>query len=162
MSDAPDGYGYDPTTVEPIPVSTAPIDENVPSKYTVPMKYLPPVGQQGTAESPGYPGSCAAWATTYGLATYTAAKKGLVDPSSSSGQASPAYIYIQALKQLNLKKTASVATQLSSRTSTCCMRRERRRWKPLLMWQAAPSCGSTTATPHPPAIQTSRSENRRR
>jgi C1A family cysteine protease len=30
----------------------------------------------------------------------------LVDPSSSSGQASPAYIYIQVLKQLNLKKNS--------------------------------------------------------
>lgn len=91
------GYGYDPTTVEDIPEGTPSFVETLPASFTVTSSYLPPVGQQGTAAHPGAPGSCAAWASTYGLATFTAAKNGSIDPSQPSGQASPAYIYIQAL-----------------------------------------------------------------
>ena len=92
-----DGYGYDPTIREPIPVSRPRYIDKLPAAAGVPDKFLPPVGQQGTLENPGSPGTCCAWATTYGLATFTAAKAGKVDPSTTAGQASPAFIYIQVL-----------------------------------------------------------------
>lgn len=91
------GYGYDPTVHEVRPVTRPRYVETLPSSHSVPSKFLPPVGQQGTTENEGYPGSCCAWATTYGLATFTAAKAGKVDPSTPAGQASPAFIYIQVL-----------------------------------------------------------------
>lgn len=87
-----EGFGYDPETREPISTSQPRyVDELLPS-YEVTAAYLPPVGQQGTTTDPGSPGSCAAWASTYGLATFTAAKAGLANPSADYGQASPAYI----------------------------------------------------------------------
>lgn len=91
------GYGYDPTIHTSRPVSRPRYVETLPSSHSVPSKFLPPVGQQGTSENEGYPGTCCAWATTYGLATFTAAKAGKVDPSTPAGQASPAFIYIQVL-----------------------------------------------------------------
>jgi Papain family cysteine protease len=93
------GFGYDPTIQEFFPVLRPRYVETLPSSYTVRKEHLPPIGQQGTLQSPGFPGSCAAWATTYGLATFTAAKATLVDPSTPAGQASPAFIYIQVLKE---------------------------------------------------------------
>ena len=94
-----EGFGYDPETREPIPTSQPRyVDELLPS-YEVTAAYLPPVGQQGTAKDPGSPGSCAAWASTYGLATFTAAKAGVANPAADYGQASPAYIYIKVLQQ---------------------------------------------------------------
>jgi len=92
-----DGFGYDPTTREPIPVSRPRYVDVLPAAASVQTKFLPPVGQQGTAENPGSPGTCCAWATTYGLATFTAAKAGKVDPSTTAGQASPAFIYIEVV-----------------------------------------------------------------
>ncbi|MCA1454228.1 C1 family peptidase [Bradyrhizobium sp. BRP22] len=60
--------------------------------------YLPPPQAQGTAQHQGSPGSCAAWASTYGLATFTAAAASKQSPSTASLQASPAHIYIQVMK----------------------------------------------------------------
>lgn len=98
MTEDTAGFGYDPTTREPYPDARPRFFDTLPPSFTVTPAWLPPVGQQGTSTSPGYPGSCAAWATTYGLATFTAAKAGSVDPSTADGQASPAYAYIQVLK----------------------------------------------------------------
>lgn len=95
-----DGYGYDPTIDEGIAVvPPEPIAPPYPTKKTVSQNFLPPVGQQGPSPASGYPGSCASWASTYGLATFTAAKAGNYTPSSSAQWASPAYIYIKVLQE---------------------------------------------------------------
>src|SRR5260370_16658950 len=99
MTDDFEGFGYDPEIDEPIPTSQPRYVDALLSSYLVTPAYLPPVGQQGTTADPGSPGSCTAWASTYGLATFTAAKAGLVDPSTTYGQASPAFIYIKARQQ---------------------------------------------------------------
>ena len=91
-------YGYDPTVSEDIEIIPPEPVATVPSAATVNRQYLPPVGEQGTTQSPGYPGSCAAWASTYGLATFTGAKAGNYSPTTAAQQASPAYIYIQVLE----------------------------------------------------------------
>jgi hypothetical protein len=93
-------FGYDPTldrglTAAPLPVGAVPSL----SAYTVPLEWLPPVGAQGTSQEPGEPGTCTAWAGTYGLATYTQAKKTGTPPTTPDLQASPAYIYIVVREQ---------------------------------------------------------------
>ncbi|MGA9869120.1 MAG: C1 family peptidase [Acetobacteraceae bacterium] len=93
--------GYDPTGREPFPTETAHFVDALPRAAIVNPAFLPPVGQQGTTASPGAPGSCCAWASVYGLATFTAARAGRTDPSAPAGQASPAQIYIDVL---NAKK----------------------------------------------------------
>lgn len=94
-----EGYGYDPTVDEDIEIiAPEPIAPPFPPKATVNQNYLPPVGQQGTAQHPGSPPSCAAWATTYGLATFTAARAGNYTPTDAQW-ASPAYIYIKVLQE---------------------------------------------------------------
>jgi hypothetical protein len=99
MTEDFDGFGYDPEEDEPIPTWQPPYVDALPPSYEVTSAYLPPVGEQGTAANPGAPASCTAWASTYGLATFTAAKAGLVNPSEASGQASPAFIYIKVRQQ---------------------------------------------------------------
>jgi len=101
--DAFPDFGYDPTLdagiVPPPPLAEA----DVPSRAQVTMRYLPPVGQQGTLQHPGAPGTCTAWASTYGLATFTAAKRTKTPPTSNSLIASPAYIYLQVKEQAGQK-----------------------------------------------------------
>lgn len=92
-------YGYDPTVAEDIEMVVPEPVATLPPAATVNREYLPPVGQQGTTQQPGYPGSCAAWASTYGLATFTGAKAGNYAPTTAAQQASPAYIYIQVLQE---------------------------------------------------------------
>lgn len=98
--------GYDPTGTgdESFPITSLPPKDLSSSRAIVNTKYLPPVGAQGTERQPGYPGSCAAWATTYDLATFAAAKAGDYSPDQLSLQASPAYIYIKVLQQNNVPK----------------------------------------------------------
>jgi Papain family cysteine protease len=91
-------YGYDPTIVEDVEIMPPEAIRVLPQRATVDLRYLPPVGAQGTAQNPGFPGSCAAWASTYGLATFTGAKAGNYVPATAAQQASPAYIYIQVLQ----------------------------------------------------------------
>lgn len=93
------GFGYDPTVSEPFAITRPQFVTELPAAAVVNPAFLPPVGQQGTVASAGYPGSCCAWASTYGLATFTAARAGRVSPALPSGRASPAYIYIQVLKE---------------------------------------------------------------
>ena len=78
--------GYDPTAREPFPTERAHFVDALPQAAIVNLAFLPPVGQQGTAASPGAPGSCCAWASVYGLATFTAARAERVDPSMPSGK----------------------------------------------------------------------------
>jgi Papain family cysteine protease len=88
--------GYDPSPE--LGVTYGRIDEiapPLPSTYLIPRRMLPPVGTQGTPASPGAPGTCAAWASTYGLATSAAARAGGYNPSTTDLQASPALIYVQ-------------------------------------------------------------------
>jgi hypothetical protein len=91
-------YGYDPTVAEDVEFMAPEALAILPPTATVNRQYLPPVGEQGTSEHPGSPGSCAAWASTYGLATFTGAKAGDYAPTTAAQQASPAYIYIQVLQ----------------------------------------------------------------
>ncbi len=91
--------GYDPDLDEPIEELLPTPIEPLPPRALVNLAYLPPVGTQGTPQSQGYPGSCAAWASTYGLATFTAAKKGNYSPHEPRLQASPAYIYVKVLNE---------------------------------------------------------------
>ena len=90
--------GYDPTIIEPGVELIPSFPGSLPPQATVDPTYLPPVGAQGTAAHQGSPGSCAAWASTYGLATFTAAAAAKQAPSDPSRQASPAHIYIQVMK----------------------------------------------------------------
>jgi hypothetical protein len=92
-------FGYDPTVSEPFAITQPQFVAELPAAALVNPAFLPPIGQQGTVASAGYPGSCCAWASTYGLATFTAARAGRVSPALPSGRASPAYIYIQVLKE---------------------------------------------------------------
>lgn len=108
------GYGYDPTQPEPFEATVVRYSATIPNSASVNPAYLPPVGQQGTAAHPGAPGSCAAWASTYGLATFVAARSGSVDPAVTSDQASPAAIYIQSLQQQNSTSTACTGSRFSS------------------------------------------------
>jgi C1A family cysteine protease len=88
--------GYDPSAVLDVTYGTiAGIAPPLPSSYLIPRRTLPPVGTQGTPSKPGSPGSCAAWSTTYGLATAAAARAGGFNPSTPDLQASPAFIYVQ-------------------------------------------------------------------
>lgn len=91
--------GYDPSTREPIPVERVRLLDKLPSAAIVNPAFLPPVGTQGTTAQEGAPGSCCAWASVYGLATFTAARAGRVDPSHPAGQASPAQIYVEVLQE---------------------------------------------------------------
>jgi len=91
--------GYNPTITE-TGRSIRPVHVGAPpSAATVNPQYLPPPQAQGTSRHVGSPGSCAAWASTYGLATFTAAQKAQSSPSSPALQASPAHIYIQVMKE---------------------------------------------------------------
>ncbi|RZN34001.1 hypothetical protein CWO90_08225 [Bradyrhizobium sp. Leo121] len=90
--------GYDPTTAETGRSIRPAFTGALPTSATVNPDYLPPPQAQGTAQHQGSPGSCAAWASTYGLATFTAAAASKQSPSTSPLQASPAHIYIQVMK----------------------------------------------------------------
>ena len=87
-------YGYDPTIEEAHELWEPAVTVKLPPAASVDTTYLPPVGTQTTP-------SCTAWASTYGLATFTAARAGNYSPQSTSQQASPAYIYVQVLEQIN-------------------------------------------------------------
>jgi Papain family cysteine protease len=105
--------GYDPTVWEPFPTERPRFLDRLPGAAIVNPAYLPPVGQQGTSASIGSPGTCCAWATVYGLATFTAASAGRVDPSVASGQASPAQIYIDVLKKHNTHECSCAGTSFA-------------------------------------------------
>lgn len=67
------------------------------------LQYLPAVAQQGTAASPGSPGSCEAQSFGYGLGSYTAARHadGSVkwNPGFPQNSVSSAFLYALAHKQ---------------------------------------------------------------
>lgn len=107
-------HGYDPTIAEPAEIVDAVEGAEPPVRATVLRRYLPPVGRQGTAASPGSPGSCAAWASTYGLATFTAAKSGDYSPTESTLWASPAAIYIRVLQEDRFASNVCHGTQMTS------------------------------------------------
>ncbi|QJB31808.1 C1 family peptidase [Chitinophaga oryzae] len=86
--------GYDPEQTEPIVVSAPPEVISLPPAYSIDPALLPPPGHQSVAD-------CAAWASTYGLATFIAARADGVLPNRLQNQASPAYIYIQVMKGKN-------------------------------------------------------------
>lgn len=99
-------YGYDPTLDEPIPLSPPPSGPaTLPASASVDLSYLPPVGHQQTP-------NCAAWATTYALATFRAAAAGGYSPTDPSQQASPAYIYIGVLEGYSVADGTCRGSQL--------------------------------------------------
>lgn len=100
-------FGYDPTLNEPIEITPPDPVVALPPRARVNAKYLPPVGHQ-------YTPNCAAWASTYGLATFTAAKAGDYRPNEPSLQASPAYIYIGVLEQGKVGSNTCHGSQLKS------------------------------------------------
>jgi C1A family cysteine protease len=89
--------GYDPSGDLDVTHTQLPPIASPPRSYVIPATMLPGVGTQGTAAQPGAPGSCAAWASTYDLASAAAARSGSYDPSTPDLQASPAFIYMQVL-----------------------------------------------------------------
>jgi len=93
-------YGYDPTLDAGLEGPPPLTEADLPSSAKVNSQYLPPVGEQGTTQHMGAPATCAAWASTYGLATFTAAKRGDSPPTSNELIASPAYIYLQVRQQM--------------------------------------------------------------
>src|SRR6478752_4715192 len=109
-----DGFGYDPTMPEPFDPKVVGGAPTVPLGAAVDPALLPPVGQQGTVSAPGSPGSCAAWASVYGLATFAAARAGKVDPASATGCASPAEIFVQALQLEGATSSTCAGTRFGS------------------------------------------------
>jgi C1A family cysteine protease len=103
--------GYDPSGDLDVVHERIAVTPPALPKYTIPSTMLPPVGMQGTPAHLGAPGSCAAWASTYGLATAAAARAGKYDPSATDQQASPAFIYIQVI---NVSETPCKGSSLSS------------------------------------------------
>lgn len=93
-------YGYDPSGDKDLLAQARPFvyEGTLPDKAMVNTEYLPPVGQQGTLEHPGAPGTCAAWAYVYGLIGFTAACNNKFSPDTPDNQASPAHVYIQVMK----------------------------------------------------------------
>lgn len=89
----PGGFGYDPAFEESIEVQEPQIPGQLPAAVLVDGTYLPPVANQGMLDD------CTAWASTYGLATFTAARAGNYAPTTPDLQASPAYIYIKVMEQ---------------------------------------------------------------
>jgi len=104
--------GYDPTTVERGPLIRPKTLASPPPTATVNPKFLPPPQAQGTMQHEGSPGTCAAWATTYGLATFTAADAMGQSPSTPALQASPAHIYIEVMKSYGV--STCQGSQISS------------------------------------------------
>jgi len=90
-------YGYDPTGDAEVTYVQVRGLTTLRDCHVIPSTMLPPVGTQGTAQDPGAPGSCCAWASTYGLTTAAAAKAGGYNPSTPELQASPAFIYMQVI-----------------------------------------------------------------
>ncbi|MBN8245853.1 MAG: C1 family peptidase [Verrucomicrobia bacterium] len=91
-------YGYDLTAAEGGEFESPPAPLEPPPSATVDLTLLPPVGRQGTEQNPGAPGSCAAWSSTYGLATFTAARRVNQAPTNATQWASPAAIFVQVLQ----------------------------------------------------------------
>lgn len=91
-------YGYDLSSREAGEFTVPPAPLEPPPAATVPLAFLPPVGRQGTEQNPGSPGTCAAWSSTYGLATFTAARRSGQAPTNSLQWASPAEIFVKVLQ----------------------------------------------------------------
>ena len=101
-------YGYDPTVAEPGPIFVPPRPAiPPPPSANVDATFLPPVGKQTTP-------SCFVWASTYGLATFAAAKAGGTVHPQPSLQASPAYTYIKVLEANGTSSDTCVGGQMTA------------------------------------------------
>ncbi|WP_239657036.1 C1 family peptidase [Mycobacterium riyadhense] len=83
-----DDYGYDPDVPETATPETPLRRGKVPSAASVRTDWLPPVGRQTMP-------NCFVWGSVYGLATFYAARKSGVPPTSPARQAGPDYAYIR-------------------------------------------------------------------
>jgi hypothetical protein len=91
--------GYDPETKEPVKTEPPKHHGQVGQKGAVHAEWLPPVGDQKNLPF------CFAWATAYGLATFSAARKSNKSPTTPDLQASPDYAAIRY--QLQARKMAA-------------------------------------------------------
>jgi len=92
-------YGYDLKAQEAGEFANPLEPLEPPPAAMVNLAFLPPVGRQGTEQNPGSPGTCAAWASTYGLATFTAARHANHSPTNAGQWASPAEIFVKVLQR---------------------------------------------------------------
>lgn len=83
-----DSYGYDPDVPEPVAPEPPVRRGEVPPAATVPTEWLPPVGRQTMP-------NCFVWGSVYGLATFYAARKSRIPPTSPDRVAAPDYAYIR-------------------------------------------------------------------
>jgi hypothetical protein len=82
-------YGYDPDVDETGGTAEPPKSlDRVPPAASVPMEWLPPVGNQSME-------NCFVWSSVYGLATFCAARRSGQRPTSPELQAAPDYSYIR-------------------------------------------------------------------
>jgi hypothetical protein len=83
----------------PAALLTPPVQPPLPSRAF--LTNLPAVSQQGTTQSPGFPGACEAQSFGYGLGSYTAARQpdGLPkwNPALPQNSVSPAYLFAWAV-----------------------------------------------------------------
>lgn len=107
-------YGYDLTVRETGEFAVPPAPLEPPPAATVNLSFLPPVGRQGTEQSPGSPGTCAAWASTYGLATFTAARRRLQPPTDGQQWASPAEIFVKVLQAEQQASNTCAGSRITS------------------------------------------------
>jgi Papain family cysteine protease len=84
-----DEYGYDPDVPEPGELEAPGRLAKVPPAASVRAEWLPPVGRQTMP-------NCFVWASVYGLATFYAARKSQIPPTSPNRQAGPDYAYIRS------------------------------------------------------------------
>jgi hypothetical protein len=99
-------YGYDPSIPEEAPLVAVSRPATLLSKASVNPDWLPPVGKQ---TSP----SCFVWSSTYGMATYAAARANKRSASSPSSQASPTYTYIKVLEHHNVASGTCVGGHIA-------------------------------------------------
>ncbi|SON63921.1 hypothetical protein MSIMFI_05452 [Mycobacterium simulans] len=83
-----DDYGYDPDVPETATPVTPVRRGTVPPAASVRTEWLPPVGRQTMP-------NCFVWASVYGLATFYAARKSGIPPTSRARQAGPDYAYVR-------------------------------------------------------------------
>jgi hypothetical protein len=83
-----DNEGYDPQAGEPATPEPPRRPGEVPRAASVRTEWLPPVGRQTVS-------NCFVWSTVYGLATFYAARKSQIPPTTPDLQAAPDYTYVR-------------------------------------------------------------------
>ena len=71
----------------------------LPASFVIPESTLPPVQAQGTATSPGSPGSCEVWSAGYAMGSYAANATNQNDIKNLGNTVSAAYVYVTVLAE---------------------------------------------------------------